>query len=135
MKFPTITVTEMNTIRSGSEKVRRQPPSSTFECGVINAQLDAGCREMAGSEYFLSCCDTVELLEIAEEELGPVTHAEKSTAEGMGSGSSFAVGDDRNGTLDHRPDLFHVVGLVGEHEAVRRQLMVEKMPVQKPIVL
>ena len=54
----------------------------------------------------------------------------------MGRGGGAAVGDDRHGILrlDHRSDPFRVVGLVGEHEAVGRQLIVEQRPGEGAVV-
>ena len=54
----------------------------------------------------------------------------------MGRGGASAVGDDRHGILrfDHLPDPFRVVGFVGEHEAVGRQLIVEQMPGKRAVV-
>ena len=109
--------------------------------GLIKSQPDADCgdfdhREIVGSEFLIACCYAPELFEFVEETLDPVAHAVESAAEGMGRGGGAAVGDDRHGILrlDHRSDPFRVVGLVGEHEAVGRQVIVEQRPGEGTVV-
>ena len=101
--------------------------------GLINSQPDADSSdldhgEVVGGEFFVACCDAPELFEFVEETFDPVAHAIENAAEGMWRGGAAAVGDDRHRILrlDHRPDPFGIVGLVGEHEAVGRQVIVEQ---------
>lgn len=109
--------------------------------GLISTQPDADCGdfdhgEVVGGELFVARRDTPELLEFVEESLDPVAQAVEGATEGMGRGGAAAVGDDGHRILglDHLPDPFRVVGLVGEHEAVGRQLIVEQRPGKGAVV-
>ena len=103
--------------------------------GLISTQPDADCGdfdhgEVVSGELFVARCDAPELFEFVEEALDPVAHAVEIAAEGMGRLGTSAVGDDGHRILglDHRPDPLRVVGLVGEHETVGWQLIVEQRP-------
>ena len=93
---------------------------------TIRHHFDHG--DVVGGEFPVACCDTPELFEFVEETLDQVAHAVEHTAEGIGRLGAAMVGDDRDRILglDHRPHPFRVIGLVGEHEAIWRQAIVEQ---------
>ena len=83
-------------------------------------------------ELFVSGGYAAELLEPVEAPFDTISQPIQELAEGMGFLHAFSVGDDRDGVaiLDHRPYPFGAIGLVGEEEAVWRQ--VRKQSLQRP---
>ena len=81
-------------------------------------------------------CDAPELSQFVEEALDPVAQAVEVAAEGMGRPGAAAVEYDEHRILglDHCPDPFRVTGLVGEHEAIWRQAIVEQSSGKRAVV-
>ena len=65
-----------------------------------------------------------ELLELVETTFNPISQSIQYLAEGRGGLCASAIVDDRDGitVLNQLAYLFGVAGLVGQEEAVRRQI-------------